>query len=151
MRFPIPVWAPRSGHGRSYLKWWDAVKKLLAAFRLTPDALNEHPPLEFNASSFDSSVSFGDSPSYVAYEPRVVTPEQREAWINVNTAIHWHVVPSLNIDGAHYLQDSRMLDTFWNEHQQADGRGLINWALTFISAADPKLQKDLRQNSEISR
>ena len=47
-RFPIPTWAPRSGRGIQFHKCWSAVRKLLAAFGLTPDSVGEEAPPELS-------------------------------------------------------------------------------------------------------
>ena len=61
-RFPIPTWAPRSGRGIQFHKWWSAVRKLLAAFDLPPDCVNEEAPGEECVTDIGSVPSPSSSP-----------------------------------------------------------------------------------------
>ena len=62
--------------------------------------------------------------------------EYKARWQTVNTALYWHVRPSLDIDGVHFLADSRALEDLYSVvvlddgtfKSLADGRGLIKWA-----------------------
>ena len=143
-RFPIPTWAPRSGRGIQFHKWWSAVRKLLAAFDLPPDCIAEEAPGEVCVPDVDSVTSPSSSPyqEWAPADTRVFTVAERDAWLACNTAIYWHVHPSLDIDGAHYLQDDRLLESFVSG-QLADGRGLLREMLRFVDASGPDLQRAL--------
>ena len=144
-RFPIPSWAPRSGRGIQHYKWWSAVRKLLAAYGLSPDSIYDEVPVESGASAHVSPLS--PSP-YTEYAPggggggAGVTADERDAWLDVNTSLYWHVHPSVDIDGAHFLQDDRMLESFCSG-LYADGRGLLRRLLQFVDASSPALQRAL--------
>ena len=47
-----------------------------------------------------------------------------DRWQRVNTAIYWHVVPSLIIDGVHERADLSIVDTLVKGHR-AHGRALV--------------------------
>ena len=119
LRYPIPSWSPRQGRGMAYFKWHDAVLKLAAAFGLTPDELSD----ELVSDTLDSA----SSPSTPGYSPfrsvvalrsadgalRRLTAEQLDHWKTVNTALYWHVLPSLNLDSAQLLSDMRKVNSFF--------------------------------------
>ena len=98
--------------GLAYHKWWSAVRKLLAAFGLSADCVEGVAPPELCVSS-EEGVSPSTPSSYDEWRPagqRVLTVAERDAWLAVNTAIYWHLLPSLDIDGARVLrQDDRLL------------------------------------------
>ena len=145
-RFPIPTWAPRSGRGMSFHKWWSAVRKLLAAYGLPPDSVDEEPPSEHCVSS-EVAAGPASPSSYEEWAPeggRRLTVVERDAWVAVNTSLYWHLHPSVDIEGAHFLQDDRMLESFVSG-RMADGRGLLRKLLTFVDASGTDLQRALNR------
>ena len=57
---------------------------------------------------------------------------QLARWQAINTAVYWHTRPSLDVNGPHFLKDTRVLDSLV-AGQLADGASLIHWALSFAS------------------
>ena len=89
-RFPIPTWAPRSGRGMTFHKWWSAVRKLLAAYGLTPDCVDEEAPSEQCVSFPDGDVPASPA-SYEEWAPAGacrLTIAERDAWIAINTSVY---------------------------------------------------------------
>ena len=114
---PIRKWRPRDGRNRAFLHWLEDVERVLAAFCLRIDCVNEEPP---PASSYSSSLT-ASSISHVADATRAAAarakgeqPEdaRRRAWQRVNTSLYWHILPSILIDGPMEVQDSRLLASF---------------------------------------
>ena len=67
----------------AYHKWWSAVRKLLAAFELSPDAIQESaPPAEcIPTVSHDDPASPSPYEELAPDEMRHMTVEQRDAWL----------------------------------------------------------------------
>ena len=146
---PIRKWRPRDGRNRAFLHWLEDIERVLAAFCLRIDCVNEEPP---PASSYSSSLT-ASSISHVADATRAAAarakgeqPEdaRRRAWQRVNTSLYWHILPSILIDGPMEVQDSRLLASFYDKHL-ANGRKLLRWALQFVCVASKSAQLKLRQ------
>jgi len=134
----------------AYFMWYDAVLKLVAAFGMTPDELND----ELVSDTLDS-VSSPSTPGYSPFRGvvalrsadgslRRLTAEELDHWKSVNTALYWHVLPSLNLDTAQKLSDVRKVNSFFSG-RLADGRALLRWARSFVDASAPELQKRLQR------
>ena len=109
-RFPIPKWAPRQGRNRAYTVWISAVRQLFAAYGLTLDQLSEDAP------SLPSSTLARRSTSATGTEDEAAAmTAKRMQWQAVNTAIYWHVRPSLIIAGPWHDKDLKALDSMFRE------------------------------------
>ena len=104
------------------------VGSLFEAFGSSISSLYDTPPL-----SVERLNSFG-------VQTRAETSAQRAAaaahmrFLAVNTAIYWHVLPSLELEGPDFIRDFRKASSFRavsDGQPLADGRGLILWAMTF--------------------
>ena len=73
---------------------------------------------------------------------RRLTIAKLDHWKVVNTALYWHVLPSLDLKSAQYLSDKRKVNSFFSG-RLADGRALVRWACSFVDASAPELQKQL--------
>ena len=135
--FPMTKWRPRTGLTMTQFKFKRDLHRLLAAFGLTPAALEEEPPQIYvnsrsrpnrrNATADDDT---DDDATSVAAQTSQLT-----RWQRVNTAIYWHLVPAIEIDGTHYLEDTATIDSFVSG-QLANGRGLARWACGFVDVSE---------------
>ena len=131
----------------SHFEWYDAVLKLATAFGLSPtdltDALSADP---LSVSSFSPSAP-GCSPMTAVVAVRSaggrvtwLAPAELARWQAVNTALYWHVLPSLDLAGPSSLSDQHAVHSLCSG-RLADGRGLIRWAfiasLPLASACAP--------------
>ena len=142
--FPVPKWAPRSGRGPAYAAWHRAIQQLLAAFGLAASDLAKSVPtldsyLSQMASPYAGFAEEGDVPIELRRRHRALV----ESWRAVNTAIYWHVLPSLNLVSIHQLVDERAVDSL-SVGNMAHGRGLILWANGKVALDDPNKQLRLR-------
>ena len=150
-RFPIAVWSPRSGRNMQYVKWEQDISLLAAAFGI-PKAQLAEGVLSFSAYQEMLKQRPGTRSETKAVEAQYV--EYKARWQTVNTALYWHVRPSLDIDGVHFLADSRALEDLYSVvvlddgtfKSLADGRGLIKWARDFVDQSSKEQQKRLRRN-----
>ena len=60
----------------------------------------------------------------------------------VNTAVHWHVLPSLDLKGDSFMHDLREIQRFV-VGTRADGKGLVQWATSFADVSSIEMQSDL--------
>ena len=65
-----------------------------------------------------------------------------DRWQRVNTAIYWHVVPSLVLTGVHERGDTQIIDSLVKGHR-AHGRALVLWALKHADMSDLGVQSRL--------
>ena len=65
-----------------------------------------------------------------------------EAWQRVNTALYWHVEPSLLLVGPDRARDERIMDANLNKHL-AHGRAIICWACSFANTDSLEQQAKL--------
>ena len=142
--FPIPPWRARDGRGPAYDKWWRAVQSLLNAFDITVDRLGEHPPA--NPSSAQASIvtrAKDEEDARAAEEQRSQEHARAlDTWQRYNTAVYWHVLPSIIIDGVHERSDLATIDSLV-KGQRAHGRALIQWALTHVDMSGLSKQSQL--------
>ena len=137
--FPIPSWRPRDGRNDSYDKWLRAVRQLLAAFDITEERLEEQPPAPIVSSSMIVTRQDDEESAKALADERAL---EIANWQRVNTAIYWHVVPSLRLSGVHEKHDMNTIDGLVRG-QRAHGRALILWAMSHASMASPGIQHDL--------
>ena len=130
--FPIHKLQPRDGLTMGRHKFQRDALALLAAFGLPPEAVNEGAPaihVSPSSSSHNTRGSTGD-PAGDAGESLGSQQARLEAWQRVNTALYWHLLPAIDLDGPHYFEDSASVDSFVSG-QRASGRKLLRWALAF--------------------
>ena len=130
--FPIHKLRPRDGLTMGRHKFQRDALALLAAFGLPPEAVNEEPPAIRVSPSSSSSASRNNSVGAAAGDVPSLQAQQDHlaAWQRVNTALYWHLLPAIDLDGPHYLEDSALVDSFVSG-QRASGRKLLRWALDF--------------------
>ena len=90
-----------------YVKWEQDISLLAAAFGI-PKAQLAEGVLSFSAYQEMLKQRPGTRSETKAVEAQYV--EYKARWQTVNTALYWHVRPSLDIDGVHFLADSRALE-----------------------------------------
>ena len=131
--FPIVVWAVRSGRTMAYHSWLSGVDQLLAALGLTRASIGESPP---EIPTLEHLQALGGTRGTRAAYNRAVQERLRsidvfDAWQRVNTALYWHLRPSLKLAGSDALDDQRFIDTLYRLGV-ADGRTLLTWALGMV-------------------
>ena len=127
--FPVARWRPRSGLTVQHHQFKRGVVQLFAAFGLAPEAMQEQAPsirVHPHSSSSSASADKAGGVDAVAEQTAAL-----HAWQRVNTALYWHLVPAIDITGAHCLEDLAFIDSLVSG-QQADGRGLLVWAFGFV-------------------
>ena len=127
--FPIHKLRPRDGLTMGRHKFQRDALALLAAFGLPPEAVNEDAPATHVSPSSASrntggGAAAGDVPSLQSQQDHLT------AWQRVNTVLYWHLLPAIDLDGPHHLEDSAIVDSFVSG-QRASGRKLLRWALDF--------------------
>jgi hypothetical protein len=136
--FHIRTWQPRAGRDKNLPHWKAGVRQLHAAFGVTESRLAR--AVEYFTSLRIVATSPGiDSPGAMSMERATVLDEQWAAWQRINTAIYWHVLPSLDISTARQLEDQRILDSLY-EGPLANGVGLLAWLESFVEATGPQLR-----------
>ena len=142
--FPIPRWAPRSGRGMPHHKWMISIARLGKAFNLSADWLQEKPPSTPYYQSLRDNVKLrsgeadADLRARAAHEISTLT-----AWQAVNTAIFFHVEPSVDYDGTFFMRDSEDIEAMSGAGGLADGRGLIRWCLDKVDITSKVKQRAL--------
>lgn len=131
--FPVHKLRPRDGLTMDRHKFKRDAFALLAAFGLAPAALDEDaPPILISAVSTSAATRKVTHATDDRVAPAALQEQQDAlaAWQRVNTALYWHLVPAIDIDGPFYLQDSSHIDSLVSG-QRASGRKLLRWALSF--------------------
>ena len=108
-RFPIPTWKPRSGRNANHIDWVRAVTQLLSAFGVDWSFIAVAPPraLEWIHNSMDLRSGTINK----------LSPEEKDEldlavrWQQLNTALYWHIVPSIDLSGASQQCDTRHIDS----------------------------------------
>ena len=152
LRFPIPTWAVRGGRTMQHFLWEQSIVKLAAAFGLTPEHLLEDAP---TLTSYTAQMAARPASTRAKV---TVTEDMFNQhlldWMAVNSAIYWHVLPSLDISGTHLLSDTRAVNRFYTVYTRADGtgatvadgRGLIKWARKHVDKSSKEDQKRLQRS-----
>ena len=127
--FPIHKLRPRDGLTMDRHKFQRDAAALMAAFGLPPEAINDNAPtIRVSPSSASRNNARGatasDLPSLQSQLGHLA------AWQRVNTALYWHLLPAIDLDGPHYLEDTATVNSFVSG-QRASGRKLLRWALGF--------------------
>ena len=137
--FPIPRWRVRSGLTAQHHQFKRGVVQLFAAYGLAPEALHDRAPSIRIISPASQAVLDGSRDGVTT---ATVADQKAElnAWLRINTAMYWHILPALDISGPQYLEDLASIDSYASG-QQADARGLLMWAfgLVDLSGFEPQL------------
>ena len=128
--FPIESWKPRAGRNAAFFKWYSGINQLFAAYGLTMEQLNESVPSAQGAQLKDRLRQTPEQAAATAASIRASI----NRWQRINTAIYWHVRPSLVITGPEFQKDTRFIDSLY-ERRLADGRKLVQWALGFVNTS----------------
>ena len=86
-----------------YVKWELDVALLAAAFGISKEHIVSGVP---TLSAYQDMVKHRPGTRTEARAIEVQYVEYRTKWQVINTAIYWHVRPSLVIDGVHFLADA---------------------------------------------
>ena len=141
--FPIPQWRARDGRGLKFDKWWRSVQSLLNALDITVERLSEQPPTSPSAKMSIVTRSSDEAEARAAEELAAQEhAHELDRWQRYNTALYWHVLPSLVIDGVHERSDLAIIDALV-KGQRAHGRALIQWALTHVDMSGLSKQSQL--------
>ena len=92
----------------AYILWERDITLLAAAFGLGTEQLTDSVP---TLQSYTAMLK--ERPATTRGKAEDVTAAfamHHAQWLQFNTAIYWHVLPSLDITGAHMLSDMRALD-----------------------------------------
>ena len=136
-------WRPRSGRNADYKKWERSLRELLAAFACTESMLAAGPP-QVDSSSHDAmTLRSGEKIERDTTAHELQTAALVE-WQSVNTALYWHVKPSLLIDGPDFERDARKTDLY--SGRLANGWKLIEWARGHADVSGKTAQKNLRSH-----
>ena len=139
LRFPVRSWRPTAGRNMDFHKWVGGRNMLLAAFGLTPEQFESldlrTPTLDLNnyrskAAREQAQYELADHMLRLAH------------WQAVNTAVYWHLRPSVVVDGVDELRHMRQLDAMYSGHC-ADGQRLSEWVLGHVDMSDPDAQINL--------
>ena len=142
--FPIPGWRPRAKRTPEFVEWRRGVVQLAAALGVTEAQLNNmEPPI---VRSTPRATRQGEDPVKVE-EMREQQHQSQTAlahWQRINTAIYWHVLPSIDIRGVNMRRDRRLIDALV-KGQLAHGRELVRWATAHADLSDEISQADLQR------
>ena len=92
-----------------WMLWEKDVVLLAAAFGILKEGLLESAP---TLASFQSQLQVAGTRATAA-KIEVDFNAALARWQAVNTAIYWHVLASLKIEGAHFLSDMRAVDSLY--------------------------------------
>ena len=140
--FPIHKWRVNAGINSDYHKWWSGVTQLCAALRMSVAQLHEAPP--DYPPALDVYLSSRSVATRAAIEAATTEHARLHAvadsWRVYNTALYWHVRPSLDLSGPEFLIDERKVNSMFSG-LLASGRELVLWALEHAdqSSADSQL------------
>ena len=140
--FPVHKLRPRDGLTMDRHKFQRDAAALMAAFGLPPEAVHDNAPtIRVSPSSASRNNARGaaasDLPSLQSQLGHLA------AWQRVNTALYWHLLPAIDLDGPHYLEDTATVNSFVSG-QRASGRKLLRWALGFGDVCSRRLRRSLR-------
>ena len=123
--FPIDRWAPRSGRGMDYQKWMISIGRLGKAFGLAEDWVQEGTPVTPHYDSLRAPIGLRSGEADRAKLLAVEEVDTLERWHALNTALYFHVQPSLDYGGTFFLRDSEYVEGLSTADGLADGRELI--------------------------
>ena len=137
--FPIHTWQPRAGRDENLPRWKAGVRRLHAAFGVTESQLAHAVQYFSNLRYGAISLDIDEPGLHASIERAAALDEQWGAWQRINTAIYWHILPSVEVSTAHAQHDQRVLNTLHKGHL-ADGVGLLAWLTSFVEASSPLLR-----------
>ena len=114
--FPIPTWAPRSGRTAMFDEWRRGITLLCNAFGITTEQLYAHAPIPPKPTS--QVVTRQEEAKFQA------AVNEYAQWVTIDTALYWHVLPSLDLRGVNMERDRARTDAY-TEGRTACGRALI--------------------------
>ena len=133
-RFPIHTWRCRNGRGPDFDKWEFNIHQLCEALG-EPDILSMPVPLIATPSQLTR-----ESQAHVQRQAAELARYQR-----IITALHYHVLPSLDLSGSSELHDQRILQKHVSRGK-ADGVATVAWALQFADVSGIDKQAELLDN-----
>ena len=132
----------------AYPLWKAGVRRLLGAFGLDPDELHRAMAVYKRLSSMSRYADADDDASLALAPTALAEAERLDAaateWQALNTAVFWHVLPSLDLITSPHPADTRKVESLYAA-QIADGAGLLDWLDTFVSTAGTRLQRQLKR------
>ena len=139
--FPVHKWQPASGRTLDFHKWVGGRNMLIAAFGLT---VHEFEHLDFRTPVLDITPSTSRSEAKLLRQQYDEHVRRLQHWLAVNTAIFWHLRPSIVISQGDFLKHTRYIDSLYDAHM-ANGQKLSEWALRFVDmSGKPQQIKLLR-------
>ena len=136
--FPIPPWDFRTKYSARFEQWWRGVKQLANAFDISEDRIFEDPPLL--TDTFVVTRQTGEQAQAAAVEKHRL---QLLEWQTINTALYWHVLPSLIFSGIYREHDLALADAMV-KGAKAHGRGLIKLAYQYSDMSSVRDQTDIQ-------
>ena len=140
--FPVSQWAPNSGLTPAFHRWRSSVSQLIAALDMSEDMVYEGPPPVLSLEELLSQHGRGRASFALAVTERLSAIDRLEAWQRINTALYWHLRPSLLLTGSDIITDTRYIDSLF-VLRLADGRSLLLWALRRVSFSERDAQINL--------
>ena len=131
-RFLVWTWRCRNGRGAAFDKWEFGLTQLLDALGADPEFINTPPP--------DIAT-----PQQLTRETQAAVHQQAAAlarFQHINTALHYHVLASLDLSGSSELHDQRALHKHVSRGK-ADGIATVKWALKFADVTGIEKQAEL--------
>ena len=124
--FPIPKWKPNSGRNRDYLEFRRGVLQLANALGISESQLTETAP-SMETLLAQSSVIVTRSEDKAALAAESARCEAIvEQWQRSNTALYWHMLPAIVLEGTMLRRHRRHLDSYV-KGSRAAGRHLLAW------------------------
>ena len=127
------------------MRWERAKKQMLDAFDVTREELTKGPVDSSGTVKDEKAASTAGPATRSVVQARMSAVADIEAFQAVNTAIFWHLLPSLDLSGPHSLRDERYVNSLVLR-QLADGRSLLEWCDSFVDASSKSVQKNLRNS-----
>ena len=131
----------------AYPLWKAGVRRLLGAFGLAPGELQQALLIYRRLSSGRYADAEADVPA--ALTPAALAEAERldataSSWQSLNTAVFWHILPSLDLTSSPHPADTRKVEALYTE-RFADGAGLLAWLDTFVDTTGVRLQRQLKR------
>ena len=109
--FPVHKFKPRDGLTMDRHKFQRDVLALLAAFSLPPEAVKSAPAIHVSPSSASRNAT-GGAAGGGGERPLQAQQDALASWQRVNTASYRHLLPAVDVDGPHYIEDTAIFDSF---------------------------------------
>ena len=126
--FPIPQWILRSGRNEQFDNWHRHALGMFAAWNINKQQI------------YETSPTLPATPQQPTREAKsthdALVAQIWEEWRQINTAIYWHLVPSLVVQGVERTTDLEIIDSYV-QGKYASGRALFGWAECSRSQMSP--------------